>query len=72
VLGTGRNQPRIASIELDHLPRDGELGASGDDVADSLVLSLRCGLALRLLVAPQPQRNPLPRDHIGLVHFAMR
>ncbi len=37
VLGPCRNQPRIARTELDRLSLDGELGTSGQHIADRLI-----------------------------------
>ena len=72
MLRTGRHQPGVTGFEHDGLPLDNQLSLSRQDVADRLVVPSCRGLLLRLLVSPQPQRNPLSRNQIGLIHFAMR
>ena len=61
VLGTRRNHPGIARLQSNCLPLDLQLGPSGDDVADHLILVLVRGLVLgRLLVRQSRIETRLP------------
>src|SRR5215468_11203884 len=72
VPGARGHQPGIARLQPHRLPLKVELGATGNNVADGLVIPFSDRRRLRLFVLPQPHRYALARGEIHLPHVAAR
>src|SRR5215468_355754 len=70
VPGARGHQPGIARLQPHRLPLKVELGATGNNVADGLVIPFSDRHRVRLFVLPQPHRYALARGEIRLPHVA--